>query len=386
MNQTIKKVKVYLTQLGGRHPVFVKIDTNEGISGIGEAGIAYGVGAVSVCAMIQELANKYLIGTDASEIEAFLSRIYDLAFWMKGGGAIIYSAVSAIEQALWDIQGKTLNVPVYQLLGGKLREKINVYSNGWTLDANSPGEYANRAEIAVRDGHKALKMYPFTTPVGDRKLNLFEIPQLRTASRDTEKLAVERVKAVRKAVGPDIELMIDLSTVLTPDAVVHFGNQIEDLDIYWIEEAAEPFNISGLRQISTHLSIPLATGERLYSRYGFKDTILSECVNFIQPDLGNCGGVLEAKKITAFAEPFGIRLAFHNCASPYLTAVSAHLAACIPNFAFLECFNYLIPEHYHILDGPSLEDSFTEGCLVINGRPGFGFEVDPNWLDKFQIE
>jgi galactonate dehydratase len=385
MNQTITKSTVYHTQLGGRHPVFVKIDTNEGISGMGEAGIAYGVGAASVCAMIQELSDKYLLGKDASGIEAFLARIYDLSFWAKGGGAIIYSAVSAIEQALWDIQGKTLNVPVFQLFGGRLRDKLRVYSNGWTLDANSPQEYALRAEMAVRDGHKALKMYPFTAPVGDRTLNLFEIPQLRTVSRETEKLAVERVKAVRKAVGPDIELMIDLSTVLTPEAVIHFGKQIEDLDIFWIEEAAEPFNISGLRQISTHLSIPLATGERLYSRYGFKDTIMSECVNFIQPDLGNCGGFLEAKKIAAFAEPFGIRIAFHNCASPFLTAVSAHMAACIPNFAFLECFNYLVPEHYAIFKGTSLEDTFTDGCIVINDRPGFGFEVDNHWIDKFQI-
>jgi galactonate dehydratase len=385
MNQIIKKVTIYHTQLGGRHPVFVKIDTNEGISGMGEAGIAYGVGAASVCVMIKELSDKYLLGKDASEIEAFLARIYDLAFWAKGGGAIIYSAISAIEQALWDIQGKTLNVPVFQLFGGKLRDKIQVYSNGWTLNANSPDEYALQAEMAVRDGHRALKMYPFTTPVGDKKLNLFDIPQLRTASRELEKLAVERVKAVRKAVGPDIELMIDLSTVLTPDAVIHFGKQIEDLDIFWIEEAAEPSNISGLRQISMHLSIPLATGERLYSRYGFKDTILSDCINFIQPDLGNCGGFLEAKKISAFAEPFGIRIAFHNCASPYLTAVSAHLAACIPNFAFLECFNYLIPEHYSILKGTSLEDTFIDGCLFINDRPGFGFEVDTHWLNKFQV-
>ncbi len=384
MNQTINKVTVYPTQLGGRHPVFVKIDTSEGISGMGEAGIAYGIGAASVCAMIKELADKYLVGKEASDIEAFLARTYDLGFWTKGGGAIIYSAISAIEQAMWDIQGKTLGVPVFQLIGGKLREKIKVYSNGWSLDANSPDEYAKRAEMAVNDGHKALKMYPFTTPVGDRKLNLFEIPQLRSASRESEKLAVERIKAVRKAVGPDIELMIDLSTVLTPDAVIHFGKQIEGLDIFWIEEPAEPFNISGLRQISTHLSIPLATGERLYTRYGFKDTILSESINFIQPDLGNCGGVLEAKKIAAFAEPFGIRIAFHNCASPYLTAVSAHLAACIPNFAFLECFNYLIPEHYDILKGTALEDSFSEGCLLINDKSGFGVEVDPDWLDKFR--
>jgi len=382
MSNSITKLEIYLTQLGGRNPVFVKLHTQDGITGMGEAGIAYGVGSVSVCAMIQELGEKYLLGRSPWDVEAFFSKIHDLAFWSKGGGAIIYSAVSALELAMWDLQGKTLQLPVYQLAGGKVREKIRVYANGWTLDANTPDEYAVRAKNAVEDGHIALKMYPFTTPVGDKKLNQFSIPELRTVDRAFEKLAVQRVRAVREAIGDEIELMIDMSSLLTPDAVIHFARQVEDSNILWLEEPAEPQNLSGLQQINQHCSIPLATGERLFTRYGMKDTLLSGAISFIQPDLGNCGGMMEARKIASFAEPFGLRVALHNCASPYLTAVSSHLAACIPNFYILECFNYLIPEHYQVVDHAP-EMMVENGFINLNDKPGFGITLDDDWLSTF---
>jgi galactonate dehydratase len=378
----ITSINIYLTKLGGRHPVFAKVFTDEGLSGTGEAAIAYGDGMTAAAGMIKDLAERFLINQDPTQIEAFLSNVFYFSFWAKNGGPVFWAGVSALEEALWDIKGKAANLPVYELLGGKCREKVRVYSNGWTLDANTPDEFARRAELAVKDGYTALKMYPLSIPVPNCKLNLFTIPGQRTIDREVEDLAVARVKAVRQAVGPKIDLMVDISCILTPDAAIHLGHRLDELDICWLEEPAEPNDVGGFENIASHLNIPLATGERLSTRYQFVPLIEKRAVAILQPDVGNAGGILETKKIAAMAEAFGMRIAPHNCASPLATAAALQVDICTPNFMIQEVFSYLLPETYDIVDHAPEKD-IRDGYVCVSTRPGLGIELREEWLKDF---
>ena len=175
--------------------------------------------------------------------------------------------MSAIEQALWDLKGKAVGIPVYEFLGGKLRDRVRTYANGWSYTSNSPDEFSRAAERAVRDGYTALKCYPLAMP---RPEGGIRHVSRRSIERSFMDLAVERVRAVRRAVGPAVELMVDLSGGLTTGDTIHFCHRILESGIKFIEEPADPFDLGALTKISAHVEIPLAVGERVYTRYGFR--------------------------------------------------------------------------------------------------------------------
>jgi galactonate dehydratase len=207
-------VRIYLVQVGGRHPVLAKVQTDQGITGVGEAAVAYGTGATAAAGMIKDLAQEFLLGKNPFAIEAIWSEMYDHTFWAKGGGPIIFAGISAIEQALWDIKGKCLGVPVYELLGGKVRDRARVYANGWSFRCVKPADFAREAERVVTDGYTALKFYPLATAELDSDGHIRHVAN-RSIDRDAELRAVESVKAVRAAIGPKIDLMLDMSAELT---------------------------------------------------------------------------------------------------------------------------------------------------------------------------
>src|SRR6516165_8324391 len=192
----ITEIKIYRVSIGGRNPVLVQIFTDAGVSGVGEAAVAYGTGAPAAAAMVKELAEGFVLGKDPFHIEALWSEMYDHTFWAKGGGPIIFAGISALEQALWDIKGKALDVPVYELLGGRVRDKVRVYANGWSFRATRPGEFAREAERVLKDGYTALKLYPLATPALDAHGHIRHVSQ-RSIDRAAEDLAIARVKAVR---------------------------------------------------------------------------------------------------------------------------------------------------------------------------------------------
>jgi galactonate dehydratase len=161
--------------------------------------------------MVKDLAEKFLLGRDPFRIEALWSEMYDHSFWAKGGGPIIFAGMSAIEQALWDIKGKALGVPVYEMLGGKFRDTVRVYANGWSFRCVTPDQFAREAERVVRDGYTALKFYPLAAPDPGTADGLLRHVSLRAIDRDAERLAVQRVRAVRDAVGPDVDILLDMS-------------------------------------------------------------------------------------------------------------------------------------------------------------------------------
>lgn len=376
----ITGLNVYLIDCGNIRPIIVEIETSEGISGIGEATIAYGAGATAAAGMIKDLGERFILGQDARRIELLWSAMYDHSFWTKGGGAISFAGMSAIEHALWDIKGKALGVPVYELLGGKVFDEMPVYANGWNFMEIDALSWAKAAERPLKDGFKALKCYPLALP---HNRTLTHITR-RAADREFLALAYERVRVLREVVGPEIEIMLDLSGALTTDETIRLCRKYEDLDITFIEEPGDVFDVGALTQISQHVSIPIATGERIYTRHGFRKVLEPQAISIIQPDVGNTGGLYETRKIAAMAEAYNMRFAPHNCASTLSTAVSAQVAACSPNFMSLETYPYFSDNsgYIHVLLNPP-EHEIKAGKLAPNERPGLGVELEHKQVSPF---
>src|SRR5437870_6689545 len=278
---------IYIVRIDGRHPVIVEIQTDAGISGVGEAAVAYGVGATAAAGMIKDLMDAMVLGKDPFRIEALWSEMYDHSFWAKGGGPIVFAGISAIEQALWDIKGKALGIPVYEFLGGRLRDQVSTYANGWSYRCNTPDEFAAAAERVARDGYSALKCYPLAMPRPDGGIRHVS---RRSVDRAAIDLAVERVRAIRRAVGPAVAIMLDLSGGLTTDETIRLCQRFADQDILFIEEPADPFDLGALKKISSRVDVPLAVGERLFTRSGYRPVLEARAADVLQPDIGNTGG------------------------------------------------------------------------------------------------
>lgn len=378
----ITAINIYLAPIDGRSPVIIETLTDEGITGLGEAALAYGSAAGAACAMISEMAERFVIGRDPFEAEAIYADLYDHTFWAKGGGPVVYAAISAIEQTLWDIKARALDVPVYELLGGKMRSDLRVYANGWSFRANTPRDVAIAAEKAVAAGYDALKMYPLSEVDPNHPNGIFRHVSQRRYDRAMRDHAVEMVRAVRKAVGPDVDLMVDMSAELSADAIVQVGRALEEFDLLFLEEPVEPTNIDALKTVSEKLTVSIATGERLYSRYGFRDVIASQAAGILQPDIGNTGGLWETKKIAAMAEAYSLRVAPHVCAGPVASAVALHLDASLPNFLIQELYPFRVPEHFAVVDDP-VEPRVKNGKVSLPSGPGYGVKLNPERIGGY---
>jgi len=376
--QGVKPLKVtgatiYAIAIDGRYPVIVELQTDQGVTGIGDAAVAYGTGAQAAAAMIKELVQQFVIGRDPFAIEAIWSDMYDHTFWAKGGGTIVFAGIGAIEQALMDIKGKCLGVPVYELLGGKMRDQVRVYANGWSFRCTRPEEFARAAEKVVRDGYTALKFYPLATAELDPQGHIRHVTN-RSIDASAEQKALASIKAVRDAIGPKIELFLDMSAELTADAIVRLGRKLEDWGIGFFEEPVDPSDVEALKKVSEQVHLPIAVGERLYTRYGFRRVMELHAADILQPDVGNTGGIMEAKKIAAMAETYSMRIQPHNCSSPVCTAASLQLDASIANFYIQELYPYRVAEHFAIVDrAPELQ--VRNSYVPIPNRPGLGVEL-----------
>jgi galactonate dehydratase len=363
--------RIYLIKIGSLHPVLVEVITDEEIVGTGEAAVAYGVGGTAAAGMVKDLVDRLLLGRDPLRIEEIWTEMYDHSFWAKGGGPIVFAGISAIEQALWDIKGKALGVPIYEFLGGKQRDDVRVYANGWSYQCTTADDFARAAERVAADGYTALKLYPLATPNGFGGIRRIA---RRSVDREFAKLAVEKVKSVRRAVGETIDLMIDLSGGLTTSETVRLCRQLQEFNPFFIEEPADPFDHAALKRLSENIESPVAVGERVYTRYGFRPILESRAADILQPDIGNTGGIMETKKIAAMAEAYSMTIQPHICASPVATAAALQIDACISNFLIQELYPYRPAEHFEIVDHAP-EREVRNGMLRIPSRPGLGVSL-----------
>lgn len=349
--------------------IIVLVETDAGITGIGDA-TNWPVGA-NLPHVVGEIGQS-LIGRDPMEIERLWHDMYRTTNYVGMAGLAV-TALSGIEIALWDIAGKALNAPVYQLLGGAVREDVSVYANYWSLGvARDPQAFADAARATVAQGYRALKFYPLDAPAaGDPLRRTLTRPQLR------EILAL--VSAVRDAVGPDIELYVECGGKLDYFTALRLLKDLEPFDIGFVEEPIPPENMETMARLSAHSRIPIASGERLYTAYDFRRILELQAVAIVQPDLVRTGGLLECKKIAAMADAYFTPVAPHNANSPISTMATLHFAVNTPNFMTLE---------YFVQDVAWRDQFMTPPIRVTNGRiarpsgPGLGIELDAALLKR----
>lgn len=330
---------IVLDTSSDRRPILARVTTDTGVYGYGEASVGFCAGAPAAQAMILEMG-KYVLGMNPLHHEKIWSTMYDNSFWACGGGVICYAAMSAIDMALWDIKGKTYGVPLYELLGGKCRDKLRCYASqlqhGWReddfVDLGKTEDYVEVAKRVVDDGYNALK-YNFLVYDRDGKwTGILNGPQEHWVIEMIE----ERVAAVREAVGKDVDILLENHSYSDFVSAEQIARAVEKYNIFFMEEAGTPMNVEALSELQKRISIPLAGGERVYGKYDFNRYFKAGAMRVAQPDLGTCGGITEGKKICDLASAYDISVQTHVCGSPIATTASLHMEAAIPNFVIRE--------------------------------------------------
>ncbi len=267
--------------------VFARVETDAGIIGWGEAYSQYDRDR-AVAAQVEELG-RYLIGRDPFQIRHILQIAFD-DYAQRRGSLELYCATSGIEQALWDIVGKATKQPIYNLLGGPCRSKIRVYANGWSYKLQEPEDYARKAEAVIKSGFSAIKFDPVPGP-------------WRTyVPKEHVRRGVKVLRAVRNAVGPDVDLLLDIHRRLAPMHAIDLADALAEFEPYWLEEPCQSENVEALADVRHRSKIPVVTGEALYTRADFRPIFRARAADIINPDVSNCGGILELMYIAAAAE------------------------------------------------------------------------------------
>ncbi|HEY5716391.1 MAG TPA: mandelate racemase/muconate lactonizing enzyme family protein [Psychromonas sp.] len=378
----ITQLNVFDIDLRDRPPahnmVIIELETDQGITGVGEVAMSYGVGAKSVIPIFEELAKRFLIDRSPFESEFIFQQCFDNTYWARGRSLAIYGAMSAIDMALWDIKGKALQIPTFQLLGGKVRDSIRLYANHWYFDAWRPEQFAGNALKVIDDGYTGLKFDPFKmSPTGAKST------PSRPISREWGEIAIARVKAVREAVGENVDIMLDLHGCLSVSDAIKWGHKLEEFSPYFYEEPTDTLLINSSIEVKNAVNMPLAGGERLYTRYDFAPFIEKRVFELIQPDMGLAGGFTEMKKIASYAETHQIQVQPHNASGPILTAACVHFDFSTTNVQIQEWFPYWQDERYNILLDP-LEPKAHNGHFVIDeDKPGLGIELNKQYLSRF---
>lgn len=359
------------------NPVFVRIHTDEGISGVGEAGLAYDLGHSAAANMIKEFAEEMLIGRDPFQTEDLWNLMLRGSFWGLGGGPIIYSAMSAIDTALWDIKGKVLGLPVYQLLGGKVNDKLRTYASQLQFDWDEgfsalvqPEEYAKAAEKAVAEGYDAVKVDPIM--YDDKGETHFDRTKLITPKE--MRLYRDRLMAIRDAVGEDVDIIFECHSLPGASTAIQLGEIVEEARCMYFEEPVNYLNSELHKRVADKVNVPIAGGERLYNRWGVRPYLEDQSLDVLQPDIGLCGGFTETKKVCDYADVYDVRIQAHVCGGPVATAASLHLETAIPNFLIHEHHTYAIKKWNRELciQDPQPVDGFFQAPDV----PGIGIELN----------
>lgn len=371
-----------ITHIGSvllRHPmpwVLVKIQTDAGITGIGEAYHGAGVHQIVADERLQSL----LIGQDPRNVAQLFHRMMR---WKASYAGAIMKAISGIETALWDITGQAAGVPIWQLLGGKFRDKIRIYNDCHAGETETPDAYIATAKEVEALGFTAIKF------------DIDPLPSRRDAhngciSNDDIAHYVEIVSAVRESLNSNTDLAIDAHWNYTPVDILKIAHAFEDLDLLWLEDPIPPENVEAMAKVTASTRTPICTGENLYTRFGFRELIQAQGVDIISPDLAKSGGLLEGRRIADLADMYYIPVAPHNIGSPIETIATCHVMAAIPNFLVLEfhhlgepLWNELINESPLIQDGyitvpdlPGLGVTLNEEVIKENAREELGFFID----------
>jgi galactonate dehydratase len=352
----IVDIRTHVVHALWRNWIFVEVETDDGFVGLGEATTEGR--ELTILGHIDDL-RRYFDGADAAAIELHRRNLVRDPFWV--GGFVAQTGLAAIEVALWDILGQRLGVPVWQLLGGKIRDRVRVYANGWYFGAVTPEDWAERASEVVELGYTALKFDPFGRSGPD-----ITTPELRDAA--------ELVAAVRGAVGSDVDLMIEMHGRFDVQAALRVGRELERFGCYWLEEPVPPGNTPSLSQVAAGVSTPLAAGERCHSATEFVELVRSGSLAICQPDIVHTGGIGEMRRIASLCEASNLSVAPHNPNGAVATVATLMIDAVIPNFLVQEMLEpWDAPWRHIVVQGcPRVAD----GYLAIPNEPGLGLRLD----------
>ncbi len=355
---------------GTRYPwVFLRIETDEGLHGIGQA--QGGVLAQMVHEAMPHL-DAFLLGEDSSRIDYIWTRLFS-EFNSTGNRGFGSALISAVDIALWDIKGKRLGLPIYELLGGKFRDNLRLYSNGWMPQEQTPEAYAKAAYETVAEGHTALKMDPF--------FDFEDVAPLQIGhniSPNGLRKGVEITRSVRNAIGDDIELLIDLHGRYDVAAAVRVGQALGEFNIGWLEEPVPPENHDALQIVKEQVPTPICVGERLVTRWDFRPILDKQLANYIMPDIVRCGGISEMRKIATMAEAYYIPVSPHDATGPITMAAGAQVMMSTPNFYRLEIAYSEVP-HYNAALMPTLD--VRNGFYHVPDAPGLGHDLNEAYLE-----
>ncbi|WP_317854813.1 galactonate dehydratase [Chakrabartyella piscis] len=361
----ITDIKTYTVFSYRTNFVFVQIETDSGLKGVGEGTLEYKehalVGAV-------EDIKRVLVGQNPMEIERIASELYRDSYWRLG--PVLMSAISAVEMALWDIKGKFYDMPVYEFLGGKVRNQIRMYANGWFSGATTPEAFAEAAKKAVAMGVTALKWDPF----GKAYLHMEKADFMRS---------MEIIEAVRGAVGNQADLMIEGHGRFNVATAIQIANALKPFDPLFFEEPTPPDSLDAMAEVHRKSPVPLSGGERLYGLHQVKEFLDKGCADFIQPDVSHCGGIMAVKKMAAMAETYYVTIAPHNPSGPVANAASLQLAGCINNFRILEIMLSDVNWRAELTDERVI---FEHGDILIPDKAGLGLNLQEENCLKYPFE
>jgi len=349
----VTRIDTYVVDAKWCNWVFAHVFTDDGICGIGEGTCEFQPKAVE--AVIEQLARRVVIGQSAFQIEKLGLEMFRNEF--ARGGPILNAGIAAIEIGLWDIVGKCLDRPVYDLLGGRLYDRLPAYANAWYGAGANRDEIALAAKEAAAKGYRGLKFDPFGHAGRD--------PDAASIAH-----AIDILAAVREAVGPHVDLLIDAHGRFSPGTAIRIAKDLEKHDVFWFEEPTDPENVHALHKIGRSIDVRLATGERCYTRHHLQALLGANEVAVLQPDIMHVGGILEGKKIAAMADAQYVPVSFHNPFGPVATAAAIQLDACTSNFIMQESFCEYTPNwRFDLLDHPPRP---IGGGYDIPVRPGLG--------------
>jgi galactonate dehydratase len=353
---------------GTRYPwVFLRVDTDEGIHGVGQ--VSSGPNSPVVAAAVSRLG-PLLVGEDPARIEYLWQRLYT-SFSSLGSLGFVSAIISGVDIALWDIRGKALGRPIYDLLGGKFRDDLRLYSNGWFAGCDTPEEFAAAARRTVDAGHSAIKLDPF-------RRHRAELQRHGAGYDPVDELeAVRIIAAIREAVGPGVEILIDAHGRFDVPTAIRLANALAPHRIGWFEEPVPPENPDALRQFRDRCDVPVCVGERLYTRWQFRPVLEQKLADYVMPDVIRTVGISELKKIATMAEAFFIPVSPHDATGPITLIAGAQVMMTTPNFYRLE-IAYSELEHYNRAMTPPFD--VRDGRFHVSDRPGLGHDLSEEYL------
>jgi len=375
----ITAIRTAATLGHGMH-LWVRVETDEGISGLGECVH----GGVQAIAIIDELRRE-LVGRDPFQIDALFEDMRRRHVFDGGSAGALITALTGIEIALWDLKGKALGVPIYELLGGKFRDRIRVYADCQVEPSMAFDEIQRVVEGVLERGFTALKidvdLGAYTNDYR-RGRGILKDAFNYTADAWEHERMVALVEMVTKAAGDAAAVAVDVHTRLDVSSAIRLARDLEPFHLLWLEEPVPPENVAAMREVKRSTSTPICAGENLYLRHGFRDLIEQQAVDIIMPDIPKCGGLSECRKIANLAELYYMPFAPHNVSSPIGTLASAHVCATVPNFLVLE-FHWLHRDYWATIITDK-EDIIKGGEIVLSDRPGIGVELDEAVARQYQ--